>query len=100
MKHYCPILYCVGVTWIRNLTIPYLDTLNLRCENFEYVQTYRVSQIKWAHVLNGCSSYKKGTGNKKRVSFEKFMKLSFQWALKLSIFNSCGLRKMSLEILT
>ena len=33
---------------------------------------------KPAHVLNGCSSYQKGTRNKNRVSFEKFMKLSFQ----------------------
>ena len=64
------------------------------------ISMYRVSQKKRSHVLNGCNSYKIGTRNKIRVSFEKFMKLSFHWAQKLSHFDSWGLRKIGLKMVT
>ena len=54
----------------------------------KYTCTLQVVRKKRANVLNSCNSYKKGTRNKKRVSFEKFMKLSFQWAQKLYIFGA------------
>ena len=41
-------------------------------ETQEIHQTYRVSQKKRPHVLNGYNSHNNGTRNKKNVSFENF----------------------------
>ena len=52
---------------------------------------YRVSQKNRSHVLKCCNSYKRGTRNKKRVNFEKVMKLSFQNAkVQTEIWNGAG----------
>ena len=55
---------------------------------------------KRPHVWIGHNSSKNGTRTKSRVSFEKFRKFFFWWALKFSNLDLWNLRKVGLKFLT
>ena len=65
-----------------------------------YKITYRVSQKKCPHVSNCHNSFKIGTRNKSKVSFEIFRKSSCWWALKFFNLDFWGLRKWGLKLVT
>ena len=59
-----------------------------------------MSQKKCPHVSNFHNSFKIGTRNKSRVSFEILRKSSSWWALKFFNLDFWGLRKWGLKLVT
>ena len=64
------------------------------------LSNYRVSQKKCPHVSNCHNSFKIGTRNKSRMSFEILRKSSCWWALKFFNLDFWGLRKWGLKLVT
>ena len=91
-------IICLG------LNHPWASVLSLikwlRDYKEEVASTYKVSQKKCPHVSNCHNSFKIGTRNESRVSFEILRKSSCWWTLKFFNFDFWGLRKLGLKLVT